>query len=415
MIMFFVYQILLTLLIIISPIIILFRIIKNKEDKIRFKEKFGFFSIKNNSKNLIWFHGASVGELMSVLPIIDQYEKNKNINKILITTSTLSSSRILEKLKYKKVIHQFFPIDHVFFSKKFINYWKPNLAIFLESEIWPSMFKEIKKNSIPLILLNARITPKSFSRWIKLKHFSQLIFNLIDIAYPQNKETKIFLKKLNVKKINFIGNLKFIERKETKYPKNEKKLFSNLKRFKTFVAASTHNSEELLAAKTHILLKRKYKKIITIIIPRHIHRVNEIINKMNELQLNVTTHSSKNRNLNNIDIYIVDTFGESKKFYKIATTVFVGGSIADKGGQNPLEPARFGTKILHGPNIGNFSEVYRYLNSLNISSKVRTPIEFSNSIMFKKDMKKVRKIKILGNTILKKTIKELDKLINNEI
>ena len=248
-----------------------------------------------------------------------------------------------------------------------------------------------------------------------MKYFSQSIFNLIDIAYPQNKETKIFLKKLNVKKIDFIGNLKFIERNETQYPKNEKKLFSKLKKFKTFIAASTHDSEELLAAKTHILLKRKYKNIITIIIPRHIHRVDEIINEMTKLQLNVTTHSSKKGNLKNTDIYIVDTFGESKKFYKIATTVFVGGSIADKGGQNPLEPARFGTKILHGPNIGNFREVYRYLNSLNISSKVTTPVEFSNSIKFKKDMKKVRKIKILGNTILKKTIKELDKFINNEI
>ncbi len=113
--MFFIYQLLLTLLIIISPIIILIRIFKNKEDKIRFKEKFGFFSIKNRSKNLIWFHGASVGELMSVLPIVDKYEKNKNVDTILITTSTLSSSKILKKLKYKKVIHQFFPIDHIFF------------------------------------------------------------------------------------------------------------------------------------------------------------------------------------------------------------------------------------------------------------------------------------------------------------
>ncbi len=277
------------------------------------------------------------------------------------------------------------------------------------------MFKEIKKKNIPLILLNARITPKSFNRWMKIKHFSQSIFNLIDIAYPQNKETKIFLKKLNVKKINFIGNLKFIQRKENKYPKNEKKLFLNFKKFKIFVAASTHSSEEILAGRTHILLKRKYKNIITIIIPRHIHRVNEIINEMNKLQLNVTIHSSKKKNLKNTDIYIVDTFGESKKFYKIATTVFVGGSIANKGGQNPLEPARYGTKILHGPNIGNFKEVYRYLNFLNISSKVRTPVEFSNMIKFKKNMGKVKKIKILGKTILKQNIKELDKLIDNEI
>ncbi len=413
--MFFIYQILLSLLIIISPLIVIIRIFKNKEDKIRFKEKFGFFSKNNKSKNLIWFHGASVGELMSVLPIIDEYEKNKQIDKILITTSTLSSSKILEKIKYKKVIHQFLPIDHIFFSKKFINYWKPNLAIFLESEIWPSMFKEIKKKKIPLILLNARITPKTFNRWKKIKYFSESIFNLIDIAYPQNKETQIFLKKLNVKKINLIGNLKFIERKEKKYKDNEKKLFLNFKKFKTIVAASTHDPEELLAAKTHILLKKKYKNIITVIIPRHIHRLNKIINEINNLQLNITTHSSKKINLDNTDIYIVDSFGESKKFYNIASTVFVGGSIADKGGQNPLEPARFGTKILHGPNIGNFKEVYKYLNSLNISSKVNSPREFSNMTKLKKNMKRVGKIKILGKTILKKTIKELDKLIDNEI
>ena len=238
---------------------------------------------------------------------------------------------------------------------------------------------------------------------------------MIDIAYPQNKETQIFLKKLNVKKVNLIGNLKFIERKEKKYQDNEKKLFIKLKKFKTVVAASTHDTEELLAAKTHIILKKKYKNIITIIIPRHIHRLNEIINEMNNLQLNITTHSSKKRNFDNTDIYIVDTFGESKKFYNIATTVFVGGSIADKGGQNPLEPARFGAKILHGPNIGNFKEVYKYLNSLNISSKVNTPVEFAKMTSLKKNMKKVGKIKILGKTILKNTIKELDKSINNEI
>ena len=412
---FFIYQFLLSLTLLFSPLIIVYRIFKNKENKFRVKEKFCFFSKKRTNGKLIWFHGSSVGEIMSVIPIIKKYDDDKSISKILITSSTLSSSNILEKIKFKKTIHQFYPIDHFFFSNKFLNYWKPDLAIFLESEIWPSMFRSLKKRNTSLILLNARITKKTFNRWSKLKKFSESTFNLIDIAYPQNSETKNYLKKLNVKNIKTIGNLKYIDIDQSKTNKIEKKLFLQFKRYKTFIAASTHDSEELLAAKTHILLKKKYKNIITIIIPRHIHRVDEIINEMTKLQLNVTTHSSKKGNLKDTDIYIVDTFGESKKFYKIATTVFVGGSIADKGGQNPLEPARFGTKILHGPNIGNFREVYRYLNSLNISSKVTTPVEFSNSIKFKKDMKKVRKIKILGNTILKKTIKELDKFINNEI
>ena len=411
--MFFIYQFLLSIIIIISPLIVILRILKNKEDKIRFKEKFCFFSKKRGNGKLVWFHGASVGEIMSVLPIINEFEKNKSIDKILITTSTLSASKIVEKIRFKKVVHQFFPVDHIFFSKKFLNFWKPNLAIFIESEIWPSMFKYLKKRNIPLILLNARITSKSFNRWSKIKKFSESIFNLISVAYPQNNETKFFLKKFNVKNIKLIGNLKFIQNKKLSKNSNkeEKKLFKQFKKYKTFVAASTHPTEEILAAKTHLLLKKKNKNFITIIIPRHVHRTNEIISELKKLKLEIVVHSSKNKNLNNKDIYIVDTFGESKKFYKIASTVFVGGSMINRGGQNPLEPARCGTKILHGPNVGNFKEIYDYLNSLNISSKVKTPLEISNSFKLKKNMSNVIKIDIIGKDILKKTLKELNKSI----
>ena len=411
--MFFIYQFLLSIIIILSPLIVILRILKNKEDKIRFKEKFCFFSKKRGNGKLVWFHGASVGEIMSVLPIINEFEKNKSIDKILITTSTLSASKIVEKIKFQKVVHQFFPIDHIFFSKKFLNFWKPNLAIFIESEIWPSMFKNLKKKNIPLILLNARITSKSFNRWSKIKKFSESIFNLISVAYPQNNETKFFLKKFNVKNKKLIGNLKFIQNKKLSKNsnKNEKNLFKQFKKYKTLVAASTHPTEEILAAKTHLLLKKKNKNFITVIIPRHVHRTNEIISELKKLKLEIVVHSSKNKNLNNKDIYIVDTFGESKKFYKIASTVFVGGSMINRGGQNPLEPARYGTKILHGPNVGNFKEIYDYLNSLNISSKVKTPLEISNSFKFKKNMSNVKKIDIIGKNILKKTLKELNKSI----
>jgi len=411
--MFFIYQFLVSIIIFISPVIIILRIFKNKEDKIRFKEKFCFFSKKRGHGKLVWLHGASVGEVMSVLPIINEFEKNNSIDKILITTSTLSASKIIEKIRFKKVIHQFFPIDHIFFSKKFLNFWKPNLAIFIESEIWPSMFKGLKKRNIPLILLNARITSKSFHRWLKIRKFSVSIFKLINFAYPQNNETKVFLKKLNVKNIKLIGNLKFIQNKKLSKNnnRNEKKLFKQFRKYKTFVAASTHPTEEMLAAKTHLLLRRKNRNLITIIIPRHIHRTDEIIKELKKLKLKIVVHSSKNKNLNNKDIYIVDTFGESKKFYKIASTVFVGGSMINRGGQNPLEPARYGAKILHGPNVGNFKEIYNYLSSLNISSKVKTPTEILNSFKLKKNMSNVIKIDIIGKNILKKTLKELNKSI----
>ena len=412
---FFIYQFLLSIILCFSPIIIIVRIFKNKEDKFRFKEKFCFFSKKRGNGKLIWFHGSSVGEILSVIPVIKKYDNDKSISKILITSSTLSSSKILEKIKFKKTIHQFYPIDHVFFSKKFLSHWKPDVAIFLESEIWPSMFKFIKNRNIPLILLNARITKKSFDRWNKIKKFSYSIFSLVDKAYSQNLETNYYLKKLNVKNIMSTGNLKFIEHDSFETNQADKKLFSQFRKYKTFVAASTHNTEELFAAKTHILLKKKVKNMITIIIPRHINRVNQIISQINELGLNAISRRSNKKKLNNIDIYIVDTFGESKKFYKFATTVFLGGSIIKRGGQNPLEPARFGAKILHGPNIDNFKDVYKYLNQLKISSSINTPQQCANSIIFKKNMKKVKKMKYLSTTILKKTLNELDKSIHNEI
>ena len=412
---FFIYQFLLSITLIFSPIIVIIRVLKNKEDKLRFKEKFCLISKKRGSGKLVWFHGSSVGEILSVIPVIKKYDNDKSIGKILITSSTLSSSKILEKIKFKKTIHQFYPIDHAIFSRKFLNHWKPNIAIFLESEIWPSMFKSIKNRNILLILLNARITKKSFDRWSKMKKFSNSIFGLIDKAYSQNSETSHYLRKLNVKNIKSTGNIKFIEYDNGKSDKSDKKLFSQFKKYKIFIAASTHETEELFAAKTHIILKKKNKNIITIIIPRHINRVKQIIYEIKELGLNVVSRSSKKSKLKDIDIFIVDTFGESKKFYRFATTVFLGKSIVKGGGQNPLEPARFGAKILHGPDVNNFKDVYKYLSRLKISSVVNSPQTCANSIVFKKNMKKVQKMKYLGSTILKKTLYELDKSIHNEI
>ena len=193
--MYFFYQFLLFLAIICSPIILLIRFLKDKEDKKRFVEKFGFIKEKRIKGNLLWIHVASVGELMSVLPLIHELEKIKSIKSILLTTSTLSSSKIFKTLKFKKTIHQFFPIDFFYFSSKFLKYWKPTLAVFIDSEIWPSMYKELEKKSIPLLLMNARITNKSFRRWKLFNQFTRNIFETIKIAFPSNSDTNKYLKK----------------------------------------------------------------------------------------------------------------------------------------------------------------------------------------------------------------------------
>ena len=412
--MLFIYQLIISILLLISPIILLIRILRKKENIKSLKEKFSFNSKRRVNGKLIWFHGASVGEVLSIIPIIKHYEKDKSIKQILVTSSTLSSLKVIKKFNFKKTIHQFYPIDHFIFNNKFINYWKPSLGIFVDSEIWPMMFQNLKYKNIPIILLNARLTKKTFSRWIKIKSFAKSVFNKITVAYPQNKETNLYLKELDVRNIITIGNLKFSENSDENLNNISKKLKSELDKKKIWVASSTHKTEEIFCAKAHLKLKKKITNLLTIIIPRHIHRANEITNQIKNLNLKIALHSSKPKNLKNIDIYLVDTFGETKKFHQIGNTVFLGGSIIKRGGQNPLEATRLGAKILHGPNTDNFKDVYKHLKLLNISKKINTPLQLASSIIFKKNKNSGKKIKQIGKKILKKTINELDNLINNE-
>ena len=412
--MYLLYQIIIFIILIFSPLIIIFRILKNKEDNKRFIEKFSIPSKKRNKGKLIWFHGASVGELLSVIPLIKNYEKKKYIKQILVTSSTLSSSKILKKFNFKKTVHQFYPIDSFFLTNKFLEFWKPSIAIFIDSEIWPCMFKNIKKKNIPLILLNARLTKKTFKRWIRFKDFCAQVLSNITISYPQNRETQMYLKKLKSKKLKYLGNLKFAENHTDNLDKINLRLKKQLIRKKLWVASSTHQGEEIFCAKAHIELKKKIKNLITIIIPRHIHRSQNIISEIERLNLMVSYHSSKPKSLKNTDIYIVDTVGETKKFHRIGCSVFLGGSIIKRGGQNPLEAARYGAKILHGPNIDNFKDVYKLLKFFKVSTKIHSPKELASSITFKKNKNIGIKIKNIGRKILKNTIKEIDNFIINE-
>jgi len=415
--MIFFYRIIINFIIILSPLIILIRLLKKKEHPIRFKEKFCFFSKKRGQGKLIWFHGASVGEILSIIPLIEKLEKNKNINKILITSSTLSSSNIFLKFKFKKTIHQFFPIDSNFYTKKFIEYWKPSLAIFIESEIWPNIILNLKNKNIPLVLLNARISKRSYKKWRKISFFSKSIFNKFDVCLSQNNETKNYLKKLGAENIKKLGNLKFSEtslKNINKINKNTQKFFDSKKIL--FGAISTHQSEEIFCTKIHTDLKKKYINGVTIIVPRHIHRATEIKEEIEKGGLKVHLHSSGRKIDSRTDIYLVNTFGETKLFLKICKIVFLGGSLIEHGGQNPLEAARIGCKVIHGPNISNFLEVYNLLNKNNISSKIKT-IKQARSIIQKNlgikfsSKKIIKKLNSIGNEVLFKNQKEINKYI----
>ena len=417
--MFALYQIIISILLIFSPLIFFLRILKGKEDKKRFKEKFCFPSKKRVSGNLIWFHGSSVGEFMSILPLVYQLEKNQSIKQILITSSTLSSAQIFKKFKFKKTVHQFFPIDSVFFSYKFLNYWKPTIAIFIESEIWPSIFRVLTKKNIPLLLLNARVTKKTFNKWHYIKNFSNSVFKNISKAYPQNNETLNYLKKLNISRIKIIGNLKFTKNDQDKLITLDTIILKSFKKRKIWCASSTHPGEEIICSKVHLSLKKKYKNLLTIIIPRHTHRVDKIAQQIKDLKLNIVLHSSKPKKLKDTDIYLVDTYGETKKFYNAANVVFMGKSLTGKGGQNPLEPARQGATILYGPNVDNFLDIYKLLDKLKITHKVNgisSLTKLVGKLIIQPNSKKnYLKIEKIGKKILKETKDEINSLLNNEI
>ena len=410
--MFLIYELLGFIFIIFSPIIFIIRIILGKEDPKRFLEKFCLYQNKFKFEKTIWFHGASVGEILSVVPIINYLEKNNKIKKILLTSSTKSSAMIFPMLKFKKTIHVYFPIDTNYLSNKFIKYWKPRMALFIDSEIWPNMLNNLEKNKIPIILLNGRITKKSFNRWKKFPEFSKKIFEKISLALPQNIESFKYLKSLGVKKIKIAGNLKYFGNKKNFIYQNLNKKFKNRT---IFCAASTHYNEELFEGKVHKKLKLKFNNLLTILIPRHVNRAESITRELENIDLKVTSRSSKQIVSKKTDIYLVDTYGETSKFYGLSKITFLGGSLVPHGGQNPLEPARMGSYIIHGPNIQNFKEVYDMLSKIHVSSKINTTNKMKkviiNKINFRQPVKVKRKLNSIGNIILKKNLNEINKYL----
>ena len=417
--MLFFYRLLINIVLILSPIIFIFRLCKKKEDFYRFKEKYCFFSEKRKNGNLIWFHGASVGEIQSIIPLIEKFELDNKIHQILLTSNTLSSSKIINKLGFEKVIHQFFPIDNNILTKKFLNYWNPKTVFFIDSEIWPNMINNIKLKKIPLCLINGRITKKTFNRWIMFENFSKEIFKKFDLCLASSNNSKNFLKKLGVRNVKFFGNLKFSQVKNEKIHLN-----SDIRKFFSkkiiWCASSTHETEEKICGMVHKILKKKIKNLLTIIIPRHINRINSIKEDLENLKLQVYVDERNNKLNDNTDIFLVNSYGKTKSFYSISNSVFLGGSLIKHGGQNPLEAAKFGCNIFYGPYVHNFQDVYKYLDNAKISKKIKNLNQLKNllneKLLIKKNtLNNQKKLEKIGNKILFLTKKNINYLIHNDL
>jgi 3-deoxy-D-manno-octulosonic-acid transferase len=402
-------------------ILIYLRSIFNKEDKIRFKEKIfssHFKAHKDKGGKLVWFHAASIGECLSILPLIKEINnKNKNIN-FLITTVTISSAKLLEKKlnNYHNIVHRFFPLDIENLAEKFLISWQPDLVCFVDSEIWPIFLFKIKEKKIPLLLINARITGKSFNRWNIISSFAKKVFNNFDLCLASSEESKKNLEKFQIKNLKYIGNLKYsVVNTSIQLADSNKKILDNRK---TWCAASTHTAEELIVLNTHVKIKKEYDNVLTIVIPRHIDRSFYIENLAKKLKLN--SQILKENDLINpeTEILIINSFGVLPEYFSYCKNIFIGKSFIKKkksvGGQNPIEAAKLGCKIFHGPYVYNFKEVYERLNSYGIAEKVRNEIELAEKIIknFRnpiiKNNKQVNLLNDYGEKILKDTILVLE-------
>ncbi len=420
--MFLIYKISTYLLIPIFFLILCFRIIFKKETLESLCQKiFPQETLNFKKDNCIWFHAASIGEALSIFPIINDIKKNRKNIFILITTNTLSSAKIVkQKIKiYEDIDHKFFPLDNPMIIKKFLDIWKPKLAIFVDSEIWPNFLSILKGRDIKLVLLNARITNKTLNRWKYIKSSAKIIFNYFDLCLPCSNESEENLKQIGVNKIKYIGNIKFsLDYDFRKYNRIDK-IIMNQSKF--WCAASIHDGEEEIILNAHLKLKEKIKNLITFIIPRHIINTQKIYQKSVSKGLNSQILNQDDVVLKNKEIIIVNSFGLLSEFFNYCNNVFIGKSIMSRfekdGGQNPIEAAKNGCKIFYGPNVSNFTEIYKYLDELQISKKIDNDndlVKYLTINLKSSEPKNLNNIKILnqnGNDILNKTLNELYRFI----
>lgn len=327
-----------------------------KEDIARFDERLGVPSLPRHNGKLVWFHCASVGESASVLPLIEEMLRVNAWIQVMVTTGTTTSADFMERRLPARAFHQYVPIDKPEFVEEFIDYWQPDLAIWVESEFWPNLIFATKEWGCPMVLLNARMSNDSFEKWSKYKRTAKDILRCFDLVLPQSREDARKLEELGARRIKYLGNLKYGAPALPHDDKELERLQDMIGKRFVWVAASTHPGEEEEIIKAHLKIKERMYSVLTIIVPRHPKRAAEI-RAMIPQNLNVATRSHNDRIAEDTDIYIADSIGELGIFFRLAPIVFIGGSLVEHGGHNPIEAAHLDSAILTGPNMFNFAEI----------------------------------------------------------
>lgn len=352
-----------------------------KEDIKRFNERIGKPKMKRPDGKLIWFHGASVGESLSMLPLINKLLENYPDAHIMVTTGTVTSAEVMGKRLPERAFHQYIPIDNPKFVSRFIKHWHPDLVLWFESDLWPALLSGIKRKNIPLILVNGRISNKSFKRWQQFDFISKELLGCFTYCLGQSEEDAYRLRILGAKDSMCLGNLKYAGINPPVDAEKKAEIMEQVEGRPLWAVSSTHNDEE---AKIGKFLKRVIEKVpglITIIAPRHPNRGSEIQEQLNELGLKTALRSKGEKIGKTTDVYIADTIGEVGIWYDMAPIVFIGGSLIPHGGQNFMEPSRFRDAVLVGPHMHNFTDAMNRAKKADAVIQVNDVAELEEALL----------------------------------
>ena len=353
------------------------RLLMGKEDPERLEERLGISLAERPTGNLIWFHAASVGESLSLVELIKRISSSQPDYNFLITTGTITSAKLILSRLPSNAVHQYIPVDTPKAVEKFLDRWRPSLAIWTESEFWPNLISFTSARDIPMILINARISEKSYRRW---RFFKKSLKNLIEkfnYSLIQDEKTVKYFSKIGISSNNFelTGTLKegsaALPHSEIEQVEISKQILNR----PVWLAASTHEGEEKLIAAAHRHASKASQGLLLIIVPRHPERGLEIASILTKENFKIRLRSKKDKISSDTQIYIADTLGELGLWYRVAPVSFVGGSLVPIGGHNPFEPAALGSAILHGPYVENFKEIYNRLNVAGAAVKIEEASE----------------------------------------
>src|SRR3984893_2056876 len=354
------------------------RLSRGKEDRDRVGERRGVAAAERPAGPLVWVHGASVGEVLAVLPLIERM-RARGLN-VLLTSGTVSAAKLLEERMPEGVVHQFAPLDAPPFVRRFLDHWQPDLALLVESELWPNLIAEATERGTPFILINGRMSPRSFERWRMARGTISALLGRLDLCLVQEAEDGERFTNLGAPRVMVSGNLKFDVPAPPADPAALAALAQAMQLRPTILAASTHASEEAAIIAAHRELKQKTPKLLTIVVPRHPERGGEVPDIARDAGVPAVMRSRGQLPDRGTEVYIADTIGELGLFYRVAPIVFMGGSLVHHGGQNPIEPAKLHRAILHGPHVTNFAAIYAQLNRARGAATVTDQDSLTSSL-----------------------------------